>query len=132
MPDCKVHTRNLKTSKESGVSGVAAVTPKVLPAGSATCNLSEIPCCIYRTSGAHLVRLEAEFIIDCHLEEGVCVPNPKNRRATEITVGIVTVTKRQAIHIGVRFVVSRSIIQESSNTSALDNDQDQSFQTSVA
>lgn len=128
-PDCKLHTRNLKISKESGLSGVAAVTPKVLPAGSATCTVSETSFCIYRTGCAYLVRHEAELIIDSHLEPGVGVPNAKNRRTSKITVGIVTVAKCQTIHIRMRLIISCSIVQESSNTSALDNDQYRSFQT---
>lgn len=41
-PDWEDCTANLKISNESGFSGVAAVIPKIFPAGSETCNIVRI------------------------------------------------------------------------------------------
>lgn len=41
-PDWEDCTANLKISNESGFSGVAAVMPKMFPAGRETCNAVRI------------------------------------------------------------------------------------------
>lgn len=122
MSDELDHTKNLKISKESGVSGVAAVTPKVLPVGSATYRLSVNYLHLYRPRRAYLVRLEAKLIINSYLEVRARLPDPQDGWATEITVGIVTVAECQTVNIAVRLVVGCAIIQKSPDTSTLDDD----------
>lgn len=52
-PDWEDCTTNLKISNESGFSGVAAVIPKMFPAGRETCNAVRI--------------INVDIVMSCHI-----------------------------------------------------------------
>lgn len=111
---------NLKISKESGFSGVAAVMPKVLPAGRLTygklVNLEFFS--LWLGFGTYLVGREADLVIHSHLEERVGVLQLHHGGPTQVAVGVVTVSESKAVDAAVALVVCCAIVQKSTNTSA--------------
>lgn len=46
----------------------------------------------------------------------------QNRRTSQVAVGIVAVTKSQAVYTLVAFIVCRTVVEESANTTTLDRE----------
>lgn len=116
---------NLKISKESGFSGVAAEMPKLFPAGKTTwlAVRTRIVTSIVGLRIIHLVGFEAKLIVNSDLENRVRMLDPNNRRTAKVPVRIVTMAKSQAINAAMTLVVRRSVVQKASNTSTLDDGQ---------
>ena len=75
----------------------------------------------FRTNGvdAYFVGRKADLVVHSDLEERACVLKLQHRGATQVAVGVVTVSECEAIDAAVGFVVGCSVVQESTDTSTL-------------
>lgn len=119
MPDWMVCTTNLKISKESGFSGVAADMPKLLPTGRETYMLLDMGI-IVAVGWSCLVRRETELVVHGDFEDRVRVPETHDRGTTQVTVWVVAVAKSQTVYAPVTVVVCRTVVEESSDAASLD------------
>lgn len=62
---------------------------------------------------------KADFVVYGDLEDRVGVLELNNRGPAQVAVSVVTVSKRKAVDVAVGFVVGCSIVQETTNASAL-------------
>lgn len=118
MPDWMVCTTNLKISKESGFSGVAADMPKLFPTGRETYMLLGIRTVIV-VEWSYLVCREAELVVHGHFEDRVRVLETHDGWTAQVTVWVVAVAKRQAVYAPVTVVICCAVVEESSNAASL-------------
>lgn len=116
--DVAVCSSTLKTSKESGFSGVAAVTPIVFPVGRMTyTGLDDADS--LGGGNTHLVCREAWFLIHSDLKDGIGVSDADDGWPSKVTVRIVAMSEGQAVYAPVALVIRRTVVEESPDTTTL-------------
>ena len=72
-----------------------------------------------RGNFTYLVGRKAHLAINSHLEDRVGLLETNDRRTAQITVRIVAMAKRQAVHVPVALVVCCAIVKETPNATTL-------------
>lgn len=68
---------------------------------------------------AYLASLEAQLVIHGDFKIRARLSNLHNRRAAQVAIGVVTVSKSQAVNIAMALIIRCPVVQKSANASAL-------------
>lgn len=70
---------------------------------------------------AYLISLKARLAVDGDLESRACLSDQYTRRAAQIAIWVLAMSKCQAVNVGMALVICHSVVQEPANGSTLDD-----------